>query len=108
MNERYKAIKLLRESGATYEEIGKRFCITGARAAQIYRQAIRCEKKERDFPGLSVRTINILHINGIETMEQLWAEYLNDDYGISQIKGIGKKMMREIDEAIEVFIEEWR
>lgn len=98
MNERYKEIKLLRESGATYEEIGKRFWITRERAAQIYWKAIRCEKRERDFPGLSERTINILHRNGIKTMEQLRTEYFNDDYRISQIKGIGRKLMREIDD----------
>lgn len=97
---RNRAILLLRESGEKYREIGKKFNLSQEAVYQICRHEIRREKLEQEFPGLQIRTINVLRRNGFKTMEEIATEYFNDDYGMSQIKGIGKKMMREIDEAM--------
>lgn len=101
-NQRTSEIVKMREAGATYIEIGKKFGITPSWARQIY--AMHCYRlyrqppKEDVFVHLSGRVANKLVDAGIKSMAQLSEISV---VNLRRTRGINFISIREIALALE-------
>lgn len=100
--ERREKVKELRESGMSYRKIGKEIGVSAERVRQILLRQVSLERVGKGWPeeldeiaghGYTVRIINTLRRNKINTIEELKERSTQE---IKRMRGVGKKTLEII------------
>ena len=93
MTDKEKKIIELRDEGLTFEKIGSEVGLSGQRARQVYRNALRRKRyiDETGFPeDMPASISNSLRRAGIRDIHEL-IEFVERGGDISKVRKIGKK-----------------